>query len=192
MENLAEWCRQTGVDYQYAWKRINVERLSPETVLFCWNNHKFQKWVKANDLPENQAFSLRDAGMDTDEILKVFNKQSVKQPIKQKPFVRFQKWCEKVGLPYRYARNIQTNYGFRTREQLLNWFKDSRDWVFHGGRWTYGYKGAPIEEWFTEEECKLIWERAHWFAISQCPRGRVERTIDRFKLKPKFHGKGEG
>ena len=187
--NLAEWCRQTGVDYQYAWKRINMEGLSTETVLLCWKNHIFQKWAKANDLPLTQAFSLRDSGKSLDEILKFF-KQPEKRSIKKDISVlRFDKWCEKVGLPFRYARNIQTNYGFETREQLLNWFRDSPDWVFHDGKWTYGYKGLPIEELFTENECKLIWDRAHWYAISQCPRGRVVRTIEAYKLKPKYHGK---
>lgn len=192
MENLAEWCRKTGVDYQYAWKRINVEGLSTETVLFCWNNHLFQKWAKANDLPLNQAFSLRDMGLSTDEILVFFKKPVQRKIPKANGKVKFSKWCDEVGLPFRYARNIQTNYGFETREQLLNWFRDSPDWVFHDGKWTYGYKGAPIEEWFTEDECKLIWEHAHWYAISQCPRGRVIRTIEAYKLKPKFHGKVDG
>ena len=109
--NLAEWCRQTGVDYQYAWKRINIEGLSTETVLLCWKNHIFQKWAKANDLPLTQAFSLRDSGKSLDEILKFF-KQPAKRSIKKDLSVlRFDKWCEKVGLPFRYARNIQTNYG---------------------------------------------------------------------------------
>lgn len=188
MGNLAEWCRKTGVDYQYAWKRINVEGLSTETVLFCWNNHLFQKWAKANDLPLNQAFSLRDMGLSSDEILVFFKKPVQRKIPKANMKVKFSKWCEQVGLPFRYARNIQTNYGFETREQLLNWFRDSPDWVFHDGKWTYGYKGLPIEELFTEDECKLIWDRAHWYAISQCPRGRVVRTIEAYKLKPNYRG----
>lgn len=192
MENLAEWCRQTGVDYQYAWKRINVEGLRTETVLFCWNNHLFQKWAKANDLPLAQAFSLRDMGLSSDEILVFFKKPVQRKIPKANVKVKFSKWCDEVGLPFRYARNIQTNYGFETREQLLNWFRDSPDWVFHDGKWTYGYKGLPIEELFTENECKLIWDRARWYAISQCPRGRVVRTIEAYKLKPKFHGKEIG
>lgn len=121
MQNLVEWCRSHGVDYQYAWKRINVEGLSLETVLNCWNNVVFQKWAKSYDLPVAQALSLRDMGLGADEILVFFKK--------------------------------------------------------------------PIEEWFTEAECKILLEHAHWFAISQCSRGRVIRAIERFKLKPKFHGK---